>query len=71
MLAAWCSPWLAVERVGTSGLAFGRAWNMGYGQTLHGIDLLAELPRADHRWEPGNSRPEEVADLLAMADEDH
>jgi hypothetical protein len=43
---------------------------MGRGQTLHGIDLLAELPRADLRWNPGEPRPEQVRDLLAMADED-
>lgn len=71
VLAAWCSPWLAVERVGKTGVKFGRAWTMGgAGQSLHGIDLLAELPRADCRWEPGQLRPDEVRDLLAMADGD-
>jgi hypothetical protein len=70
VLAAWCSPWLAVERVGKIGLRFGRAWQLGKGQTLHGIDLLGELPRADCRWNAGDPRPREVADLLAMAEDD-
>jgi hypothetical protein len=70
VLAAWCSPWLAIERVGRTGLRFGRAWHIGKAQTLHGIDLLAELPRADRRWNAGDPRPEDVNDLLAMADED-
>lgn len=58
------------ERVGKTGIAFGRSWDMGKGQTLYGSDLFAELPRPDCRWEPGKPRPEEVAALLAMADED-
>jgi hypothetical protein len=67
VLAAWCSPWLAVERVGKTGLKFGRAWRTG---TLHGIDLLAELPRADLWWNPGEPRPTALRELLAMAEED-
>jgi hypothetical protein len=70
VVAAWCSPWLAVERVGKTGLAFGRAWEIGKGQTLHGIDLLSELPRADRRWNAGDPRAADVQDLLAMADDD-
>ena len=70
VLAAWCAPWLAVERVGKNGIAFGRAWDLGEGQTLHGIDLLAELPRANRWWNPGEPRPQEVRDLLVMAEDD-
>lgn len=70
MVAAWCAPWLAVERVGKTGLRFGRAWDPGRGQTLHGIDLLTELPRADLRWNAGEPRLGDLRDLLAMADED-
>jgi hypothetical protein len=69
VLAAWCSPWLAIEHVGKTGLAYGRAWNVGNGQTLHGIDPLGP-PRADRRWEPGQPRADDITDLLAMADED-
>jgi hypothetical protein len=70
VLAAWCAPWLAVERVGKNGRALGRAWDLGEGQTLHGINLLAELPRADRWWNAGEPRPQEVRDLLAMAEHD-
>lgn len=70
VLAAWCSPWLAVERVGKTGLRFGRAWRLGQGQNLYGIDLLIELPRADLWWSPGEPRPGDLRELLAMADED-
>jgi hypothetical protein len=70
VLAAWCSPWLAVERVGKSGLKFGRAWQLGKGQNLHAIDLMTELPRADVRWSAGEPPPEDIRDLLATADED-
>jgi hypothetical protein len=70
VLAAWCAPWLAVERVGKSGLAFGRAWQLAKGQTLHAIDLLTELPRSDRSWTAGEPRPDDVRDLLAMADKD-
>jgi hypothetical protein len=70
VLAAWRAPWLAVERVGKNGMTFGRAWDLGQGQTLHGIDLLAELPRADRWWNPGEPRPQEVRDLLVMAEDD-
>jgi hypothetical protein len=70
VLAAWCSPWLAIERVGKTGLKFGRAWELGKGQTLHGIDLLTELPRADLRWNEREPRPGDLRELLALADED-
>jgi hypothetical protein len=70
VLAAWCSPWLAVERVGKTGMKFGRAWRLGKGQTLHAIDLMTELPRADARWNAGEAPPEDIRDLLATADED-
>jgi hypothetical protein len=70
VVAAWCSPWLAVERVGRTGLRFGRAWAMGKLHALHGIDLMAELPRADRRWNAGEQRPEDIRDLLGMADDD-
>lgn len=67
VLAAWCSPWLAVERTAKTGLCFGRAWNAGSG-TLHGVDAMND--RADLYWDPGDRRPDEVRDLLLMADED-
>ncbi len=70
VIAAWCSPWLAVERVGKTGRTFGRAWNIGKGQRLDGIDLLGDLPRADRWWNPGDPRPDDVQALLAMADDD-
>lgn len=70
VLAAWCTPWLAVERVGKTGMAFGHAWKLVKGQTLHGIDLLTELPRADRRWHAGEPRHGDIRDLLAMADDD-
>lgn len=70
VLAAWCSPWLAVERVGRTGLKFGRAWRLGKGQNLHAIDLMTELPRADVRWNAGEPTPDDIRDLLAMADDD-
>jgi hypothetical protein len=70
-----------VERAGVLGVAVAdqearavvcqvEAWDVGTGQALHGIDRLAEVPRPDRRWEPGQSRPEDVSDLLAMADDD-
>jgi hypothetical protein len=70
VLAAWCAPWLAVERVGKTGMAYGHAWKLVRGQTLHSIDLLADLPRADRRWSAGEPRPADIRDLLAMADDD-
>ena len=70
ILGAWCAPWLAIERIGKTGLAFGRAWDLGRRQTLHSIDLVGELPRADCRWNAGEPRAVEVNDLLAMADGD-
>jgi hypothetical protein len=70
VLAAWCAPWLAVERVGKTGLKFGRAWRLGQGQNLYGIDLLTDLPRADLWWSPGEPRPGDLRELLTMADED-
>jgi hypothetical protein len=70
VVAAWCAPWLAVERAGKTGLAFGRAWKLAKGRTLHAIDLLAELPRADVAWNAGQPPAEQVTDLLALAAEE-
>ena len=69
VLAAWCAPWLAVEKVGKTGLPYGGAWKVGAGQTLYVIDR-ADMPRADLRWPAGSARPLEIADLLSLADDD-
>jgi hypothetical protein len=68
VLAAWCAPWLAVERTGPNGLTRVRAW-----RTIAGLFPLVgrfELPRSDAQSIAGDSRPHQVADLLAAADED-
>ena len=69
VLAAWCAPRLAVEKIGKAGLPYGGAWKLGPGQTLHLIDR-ANLPRADVRWAAGSRRPPEVSELLALAEDD-
>lgn len=70
VLAAWCAPWLAVEKIGKTGLPHGGAWRIGAGQTLHVMDR-ADIPRADLRWPAGSERPAEVLDLLAFAEDDN
>ena len=69
VLAAWCAPWLAVEKVGKTGLRHGGAWRVGARQTLHVIDR-ADIPRADLRWPAGSERPRDVLDLLVFAEDD-
>jgi hypothetical protein len=68
VLAAWCAPWFAAERIGKAG-PWGRAWKLGPHQTLGVIDR-ADLPRADVRWSAGGERPPEIRDLLALAEDD-
>ena len=68
VLAAWCAPWLAIEKIGKTGLPYGGAWKLGPGQTLNLIDR-ADLPRANVRWPAGRQRPPEVSDLLALAED--
>ena len=69
VLGAWCAPWLAVEKVGKTGLSHGGAWRVGSGQTLYVLDR-AGMPRADLRWPAGSERPPEVLDLLGFAEDD-
>jgi len=69
-LAAWWAPWLAVEKVGRTGLPFGRAWKLRDGETLYHLDLRDGVPHADTDWLAGQPRPADVEDLLALADDD-
>lgn len=69
VLAAWCAPWLAVEKVGKTGLPNGRAWELAAGATLYVLDRV-DLPRVDAWWPAGSHRPSDVQDLLALADDD-
>lgn len=70
VLAAWCAPWLAVEKGTKVGKPMIRVWKLGPGQTLHMFTGQATMPRADITVPAGGARPAEVADLLALADED-
>lgn len=67
VLAAWCAPRLVVEKVTRVGKPMVRVW---MGQTLHAFAGKAIMPRADITSPAGSTRPEEVADLLALADDD-
>lgn len=69
-LAAWCAPWLAVEKGTKVGKSMIRVWKLGPGQTLHMFTGQATMPRADITVPAGGPRPAEVAELLALADED-
>lgn len=69
-LAGWCAPWLAVEKATKVGKSMIRVWKLGPGQTLHMFTGQATMPRADITVPAGGPRPAEVADLLALADED-
>ncbi|MEJ7786937.1 MAG: hypothetical protein WKF96_19220 [Solirubrobacteraceae bacterium] len=69
-LAAWCAPWLAVEKGTKVGKSMTRVWKLGPGQTLHMFSGQATMPRADITVPAGGPRPAEVVELLALADED-
>ena len=70
VLAGWCAPWLAVEKGTKVGKPMVRAWRLGPGQTLHLFAGQAVMPRADITSPAGAGRPDEIIDLLALADED-
>lgn len=70
VLAAWCAPWLAVEKGTRVGKTMVRAWRLSPGQTLHAFTGQAVMPRADITSFAGAGRPDEVAALLMLADED-
>lgn len=70
VLAAWCAPWFVVERGTQTGKTMVSAWRLP-GQTLYTLTTGAELPRPDVASFAGADRPEEVAGLLALADEDN
>lgn len=64
VLGAWCKPWLTIEREGPAG-RWGRAWRLGSTQTPAML-RWDDLPRAACAWAAGQTRPDEVADLLAL-----
>jgi hypothetical protein len=66
VVAAWCAPWLAIERTGPAG-RWGRAWKLALGQTP-GMLRWDDLPKATRDWSAGQARPDEIADLLALVD---
>ena len=66
VVAAWSSPWLAIERRGPAG-GWGRAWKLPSGQTPAILNWTA-LPKASRYWAVGKPRPNEVAELLARCE---
>lgn len=70
LLAAWCAPWLAIERTNQQGVSYGFAWHLGVSQPLPAVSMGEQLPHTDVGWSAGEQRPEEVADLLDIGDED-
>lgn len=66
VVAGWCAPWLAIERAGPAG-RWGRAWKLAHGQTPAML-RWDDLPKATRDWAAGRTRPDEVADLLALID---
>jgi hypothetical protein len=64
VLAAWCAPLLAIEKVGANG-PFGRAWRLPVGQTPAMLDL-AQLPTTDIWWGGQQPRPSDVDELLTL-----
>ena len=66
VVAAWCAPWLAIERTGRAG-PFGRAWKLAPGQTPAMLPW-DNLPRATCSWFGGEPRPVMIADLLGLID---
>jgi hypothetical protein len=70
VLAAWCAPHLAVEKMTRVGKPMIRVWKLPAKQTLTAFHGLLMMPKATTTVAAGGARPAEVADLLAMADGD-
>jgi len=66
VVAAWSTPWLAIERTGPAG-AWGRAWKLAAGQAPGMLDW-EQMPKATRYWSAGKPRPEEVVELLSSVD---
>jgi hypothetical protein len=66
VIAGWCSPLLAVEKIGRAG-PFGRAWVLAPGQTPGTLDRF-ELPAADLSWSVKEPRPADVEELLGLVE---
>jgi hypothetical protein len=69
VLAAWCAPWFVVEKETKAGKCMVRAWRLP-GETLHALIGEPVLPQAEITSWAGAPRPDDVADLLELADED-
>ncbi len=66
VLAAWCRPWLAIQRTSPAG-KWGRAFKLRLGQTPAMLQW-DDLPKAACHWAAGQHPPDEVADLLGLAE---
>jgi hypothetical protein len=66
VIAGWCAPLLAVEKVGKAG-PFGRAWKLASGQTPSTLDR-SDLPTTDLSWSAKQPRPAEVDELLGLVE---
>lgn len=66
VLAAWCRPWLAIERAGPAG-NWGRAFKLRAGQTPAMLEW-DDLPKATCNWAAGQHRPADIADLLTLVE---
>jgi hypothetical protein len=66
ILAAWCRPWLAIQRTSPAG-EWGRAFKLRPGQTPAMLQW-DDLPKAACHWSAVQDPPDEVADLLGLAE---